>query len=93
MFAELRETPPTMGGSRVWVAGGAGRAQSRGGGGWRRGRGGGWPPEAAAAQAPATAHHPGVAASKALEGEPGLTVLLSRLSPSFSLTGSISQDL
>lgn len=57
------------------------------------GAGGGWPPEAAAAQAPATAHHPGVAASKALEGEPGLTVLLSRLSPSFSLTGSISQDL
>lgn len=57
------------------------------------GGGGGWSPEAAAAQAPATAHHPGVAASKALEGEPGLTVLLSRLSPSFSLTGSISQDL
>lgn len=36
---------------------------------------------------------PWVAASKALEGKPGLTVLLSRLSPSFSLTGSISQDL
>ena len=78
-----------MGGSRLWVAGGAGRAQSRGGGGWRRGV---VPRRRCSSGA---RHRPpsGVAASKAPEGEPGLTVLLSRLSPSFSLTGSISQDL
>lgn len=56
-------------------------------------QGGGWclsGPHSAAGQAP-WPHSP--AHPKRAAGHAGLTMLLSRLSPSFSLTGSISQDL